>query len=146
MSTVREKINNALTLFWAKISTVLVRKANIVDNCVSTSTAYPLSANQGTQLQTQIDELNTNKISSSSMNWIPNGTTIASLLYVPGISCYSVNPGTLPSPSIENMAQYRTIIVFKLSEYGVVLYFSVLGGMQIYNNNNNKWSIVKHDD
>lgn len=60
MSTVREKIIDALTLFWAKISTVLVRKANIVDNCASTSTEYPLSANQGTQLQSQIDELNSN--------------------------------------------------------------------------------------
>ena len=60
MSTVREKIIDPLTLFWAKISTVLVRKANIVDNCASTSTEYPLSANQGTQLQTQIDELNSN--------------------------------------------------------------------------------------
>ena len=60
MSTVREKIIDALTLFWAKISTVLVRKANIVDNCASTSTEYPLSANQGTQLQSQIDTLNTN--------------------------------------------------------------------------------------
>lgn len=60
MSTVREKIITALTLFWDKAQSLLIRKANIVDNCASTSTEYPLSANQGTQLQTQIDELNSN--------------------------------------------------------------------------------------
>ena len=79
------------------------------------------------------------------MYWIPNGTTMSSLLDVPGISCYSVNPSMLPSPSIENMTKYGTIIVFKLSEYSVALYFSVLGGMQTFNNNDNKWSIVKYD-
>lgn len=60
MSTVREKIITALTLFWDKAQSLLIRKANIVDNCVSTSAEYPLSANQGTQLQSQIDELNSN--------------------------------------------------------------------------------------
>lgn len=64
MSTVREKIITALTLFWDKAQSLLIRKANIVDNCVSTSTEYPLSANQGTQLQSQIDELNSNLITT----------------------------------------------------------------------------------
>lgn len=63
------------------------------------------------------------------MNWISNGTTMISLLEVPGISCYSANPSTLPSPSIDGSSLYDTIIVFNLSEYGVVLYLSVLAEM-----------------
>lgn len=67
MSTVREKIITALTLFWDKAQSLLIRKANIVDNCVSTSAEYPLSANQGTQLQSQIDELNSNLDQKSTL-------------------------------------------------------------------------------
>lgn len=76
MSTVREKIINALTLFYAKIKTVFVQTNNVVNNCASTSTTYPLSAAQGTSLQTQIDELNSNLISmqdgSILLDWSNN--------------------------------------------------------------------------
>lgn len=60
MSTVREKIINALTLFYTAIKSKFVLVGNVVNNCASTSTTYPLAANQGTQLQNQIDELNSN--------------------------------------------------------------------------------------
>lgn len=58
MGTVREKILNALTLFYQAIKSVFVQTSNVVNNCASTSTTYPLSANQGTQLQSQIDDIN----------------------------------------------------------------------------------------
>lgn len=83
MSTVREKIIDALTLFWAKISTVLVRKANIVDNCASTSTEYPLSANQGTQLQSQIDELNSNLETILPLHYLQFGCATGTAIVAP---------------------------------------------------------------
>lgn len=116
MSTVREKINNALTLFWAKISTVLVRKANIVDNCASTSTEYPLSANQGTQLQTQIDELNT-KIGTGLCNANKNGITE----YPTQAGCYRVvNGGIAGLPS--GNASYGTLLLVDGGTYVMNFY------------------------
>lgn len=70
MGTVKDKILNALTLFYQAIKSVFVQTTNVVNNCASTSTTYPLSANQGTQLQSQIDDINSiisNKFSISAI-------------------------------------------------------------------------------
>lgn len=58
MDTVRDKILNALTLFYQKIKSIFVQTTNVVNNCASTSTSYPLSAAQGKNLQGQIDNIN----------------------------------------------------------------------------------------
>lgn len=58
MDTVRDKILNALTLFYQKIKSIFIQTTNVVNNCASTSTTYPLSAAQGTSLQGQIDDIN----------------------------------------------------------------------------------------
>ena len=58
MDTVRDKILNALTLFYQKIKSIFVQTTNVVNNCASTSTSYPLSAAQGKNLQGQIDDIN----------------------------------------------------------------------------------------
>ena len=57
--TVREQIINSLDKFLAKCKNTFTAIANVVDNCASTSTTMPLSANQGKVLQDQITELNT---------------------------------------------------------------------------------------
>lgn len=66
--TVKEKIINALTLFWQNIKTKFVHVGNVVDNCASSSTTFPLSANQGMKLQNQIDELNSDMSSIYALN------------------------------------------------------------------------------
>ena len=58
--TVREQIVNSLDKFLANCKNTFTAIANVVDNCASTSTTMPLSANQGKVLQDQITELNTN--------------------------------------------------------------------------------------
>lgn len=60
MKTVKEQIVNGLTWFKAKIDSIFVKNANVVNNCASTSTSYPLSAAQGKSLQDQITSLNSN--------------------------------------------------------------------------------------
>lgn len=57
--TVREQIVNSLDKFLANCKNTFTAIANVVDNCASTSTTMPLSANQGKVLQDQITELNT---------------------------------------------------------------------------------------
>ena len=59
--TVREQIVNSLDKFLANCKNTFTAIANVVDNCASTSTTMPLSANQGKVLQDQITELNTDK-------------------------------------------------------------------------------------
>lgn len=62
------------------IKNTYVQKTNIVDNCQSTDTTSPLSANQGTVLQNQITEIN---------------GKLADLLYEPiTISSFTHNAGT----------------------------------------------------
>lgn len=88
MSTVREKIINALTLFYTAIKSKFVLVGNVVNNCASTSTTYPLAANQGTQLQNQIDELNSNLIKkkSDSIDFV-----IGTTQYFNAVSVYDKN-------------------------------------------------------
>lgn len=56
--TVKEKILDALNKFLAKIKNIFVAYNDVVDNCASTSTDLPLSANQGKVIQEKISELN----------------------------------------------------------------------------------------
>ena len=70
--TVREQIVNSLDKFLANCKNTFTAIANVVDNCASTSTTMPLSANQGKVLQDQITELNTD------LEWkaIGNGSSL----------------------------------------------------------------------
>lgn len=64
--TVKEKILDALNKFLAKIKNIFVAYNDVVDNCASTSTDLPLSANQGKVIQEKISELNMNLLVNGS--------------------------------------------------------------------------------
>ena len=74
--TVREQIINSLDKFLAKCKNTFTAIANVVDNCASTSTTMPLSANQGKVLQDQITELNTDLKQGGIRFIIPNDINI----------------------------------------------------------------------
>lgn len=56
--TVREHIIKSLTMAWAKIKSLCVLNANVVNSTSGSSTTYPLSAAAGADLQNQINTLN----------------------------------------------------------------------------------------
>ena len=68
--TVREQIVNSLDKFLANCKNTFIAIANVVDNCASTSTTMPLSANQGKVLQDQITELNTDSVGNSQIAFV----------------------------------------------------------------------------
>jgi hypothetical protein len=74
---VKDVVLEALDLFFSKIKGIFVQKAEIVDNCASTATTYPLSANQGYQLQKQVTSI---KESLHTLTDISTGETYT--LYV----------------------------------------------------------------
>lgn len=92
MATVNDKIKSALTLFATKIKSTFVQTANVVNNCTSTSTTYPLSAKQGKVLQDQITELNTDfkhivPVSITfSTNFTDNGASAGKFRYTKALN------------------------------------------------------------
>lgn len=54
VTTVKQKIMDALEIFWNYLSQIVVKYTDIVDNCTSSSTNVPLSANQGRLLRNMI--------------------------------------------------------------------------------------------
>ncbi len=71
--TVKQKILNSLTWFLAELRKIFVNTNNVVNNCASTSTTYPLAAAQGKVLQDQVNELNTKNTVPISKNSYING-------------------------------------------------------------------------
>lgn len=69
--TINQKILDALEKYSNKIKNVLISYNDVVNNCVSTSTTKPLSANQGKQLQDQINSINGGNLIASSSGTAP---------------------------------------------------------------------------
>lgn len=68
ISQIRELLLESLQLFANACKTKFVQKSNIVDNCTSTSTDMPLSANQGKILLDKINEINTGTVEIASLS------------------------------------------------------------------------------
>ena len=60
MATFKEALTTSLANFSKSIAKTYSKTADIVDNLLSTDSTLPLSAKQGSVLQTQIDTLNSN--------------------------------------------------------------------------------------
>lgn len=65
MATFKEALTTSLANFSKSIAKTYSKTADIVDNLLSTDSTLPLSAKQGSVLQTQIDTLNSNKVSGA---------------------------------------------------------------------------------
>ena len=91
--TVREQIVNSLDKFLANCKNTFTAIANVVDNCASTSTTMPLSANQGKVLQDQITELNTDLTTLET----GHGTKNDSLISSTGFECNYFKVGRICS-------------------------------------------------
>lgn len=60
-----------------------------------------------------------------------------------GISFWSANPGDKPAVGMPSgFSEYGTYIIFKGSEYPVLLYVSVFGEMAAWGTNNGAWKIL----
>lgn len=82
MKTVRETVLDALDMFYAKIKGLFVTKEEIVDNCQSTSTTCPLSANQGRLLQNSISSIASRLSGGNSIGFIDTVTNKTCILSV----------------------------------------------------------------
>ena len=131
MDTVRDKILNALTLFYQKIKSIFIQTTNVVNNCASTSTTYPLSAAQGTSLQGQIDDINstldnisigankvtitrktgTINVNGSALVDLGSGHGSASAGFIIGANAYgSSNAAIVPACAIQNQRHLRIFL------------------------------------
>ena len=73
MATFKEALTTSLTNFAKSIAKTYPKTANIVDNLLSTDSTLPLSAKQGNVLQTEIDTLNSNKLTGIWRTYFYNG-------------------------------------------------------------------------
>ena len=114
--TVREQIVNSLDKFLANCKNTFTAIANVVDNCASTSTTMPLSANQGKVLQDQITELNTEmkyKLSTDPKRLGGELRYDRNYFFSPGLyNCTIANSKNMPSNE-----SYGTVLTLSANTY-----------------------------
>ena len=91
--------------------------------------------------KTEIDQLN---MKIAYKRWCDkNGLTNIIDKANEGISFWSANPGDKPAVGMPNgFSEYGTYIIFKGSEYPVLLYVSVFGETAAWGTNNGAWRIL----
>ena len=115
--------------------------ADVANNLTTSAEGSVLDARQGKELKSQIDQLNT-KITYKK--WCEeNGMTNIIDKAPEGLSFWSANPNDKPAVGMPSgFLEYGTYIIFKGSEYPVLLYVSVTGEAAAWGTNNGAWKIL----
>ena len=127
VTTIKEKIMNALGTFWNYLSQIVVKYEDVVNNCTSSTDAaksVPLSAYQGYRLQSQI---------TSNLPYV---STLTATTGASGYIGTSLKVSDIMVLQAWDGGQSNSHIVIPFVANGVYWYFKVLnnGSMQLVAN------------